>query len=75
VSDGLMEWRQILCKTNMTPATIRTIQRALKKVGHDPGPIDGVYGWRTQRAVRSYQKAKGLPSGGLTIATIKALGV
>jgi len=75
VTDGRMSWRPVLCETNMNPGIIRDIQRALKRAGHNPGPIDGVYGWRTQNAVRSFQKAKTLPTGGLTIETIKALGV
>ena len=75
VKEGRMEWRQILCQTNIRPDTIVSLQRSLKKIGHDPGPIDGVVGGETMRAVHSFQTAKGLPQGGLTIATINALGV
>ena len=31
-------------------------QRLLRLRGYDPGPIDGRFGWRTQRAIRSYQE-------------------
>jgi len=31
-------------------------QRLLHLRGYDPGPIDGRFGWRTQRAIRAYQE-------------------
>ncbi len=76
VKDGHMEWREILCETNMTRSKITTIQRALKAKGYNPGPIDGVIGWETMRAVKSFQKANKLPVDKyLNIKTVKALGV
>jgi hypothetical protein len=75
VTEGKLEWRRVLCETNMSRQVIRDIQSALLKAGHNPGPIDGVVGWRTNAAVTSYQKAKGLPTGGLTYSTLKSLGV
>jgi hypothetical protein len=74
-SDGKMEWRPVLCQTNMTRTTIRDLQIALRDAGHNPGPIDGIYGSQTSAAVRSYQQAKSLPTGGLTLDTLKKLGV
>ena len=75
VSDGRMEWRRVLCETNMSPAVIARIQTALSKAGHDPGPIDGVIGLRTHAAIMAFQKEKGLASGALTYRTIESLGV
>ena len=76
VKDGYMQWRSILCETNTTPARISQIQRALKTAGHNPGPIDGVVGASTIRAVNAFQKSKGLPVDKyLNVETIKALGV
>jgi hypothetical protein len=74
-TDGRVEWRPILCKTNTTPDIVARIQTALDKAGHNPGPIDGVIGRQTMAAVTSYQKAKGLATGGITINTLKSLGV
>jgi len=70
-----MEWRPVLCKTNMTRDIVQRIQVALKKAGHNPGPIDGVLGRSTMAAVRSYQRAKGLATGGITMSTLESLGV
>jgi peptidoglycan hydrolase-like protein with peptidoglycan-binding domain len=75
ITDGVMEWRQVLCETNVGPNIISRIQNALMMAGHDPGPIDGVLGPETQRAIRSYQTEKNLATGGLTFETIKSLGI
>ena len=75
VSEGRMEWQSVLCETNATPHTVAAIQRALKSAGYSPGSIDGVVGHSTMNAVRSFQRAKGLPVGQITMETIKALGV
>jgi peptidoglycan hydrolase-like protein with peptidoglycan-binding domain len=75
VADGRMDWRRILCETNVSPQLISRIQSALRMAGHDPGPIDGVLGQQTRRAVTEYQKKKGLASGELTYRTLESLGV
>lgn len=76
VKDGMLDWREILCDTNMTRSRISSIQQALLKNGHNPGAIDGVIGADTMRAVNAYQRKKGLPVDEyLNIATVKSLGV
>lgn len=75
VSDGSIAWKPILCETNTTPGVVKNLQRALKTAGHNPGPIDGVIGTQTVAAIKGYQQEKGLPTGGITIATLKSLGV
>lgn len=75
VTEGKMDWRPILCETNMTNTTVRDIQRALQAKGHNPGPIDGIYGRQTSSAVASFQRKNNLATGGLTYATLKKLGV
>ena len=75
VDDEHLAWRPVLCETNMTRGVVISIQEALAGAGHDPGPIDGVIGTETLRAVRAYQAAAGLPTGGLTLATLDSLGV
>ncbi len=75
VSDATLKWQPILCKTNFNTDLIKALQKALAKRGFDPGPIDGVYGWRTKAAVNRFQKANSLSTGALTIETLKALGI
>ncbi len=76
VKDGMMDWREILCDTNMTRDRISAIQTALKSAGHNPGTIDGVIGGDTMKAVNAFQRKKGLPVDRyLNIATVQALGV
>lgn len=75
VTEEVMEWRAILCKTNATHAKVMSIQRALKKAGNNPGPIDGVIGSQTKAAVKAFQRAKGLALGGFTHETLQKLGL
>ncbi len=75
ISEGRMEWRRILCETNLNEGVIQSIQEALKNEGHDPGPADGVLGRQTVRALREYQQKKGLAEGGITYETAQSLGV
>ncbi len=75
VSDAKLEWRRVLCETNMTKDLILQIQGALRKAGYDPGPVDGVVGRQTLVAVDQYQQKNDLPTGGLTMATLEKLGV
>lgn len=75
VSDEQLVWRSVLCETNMNQRIMTDLQRALKAAGFDPGPIDGAIGAQTMRAVDNYQRAKGMERGGLTLATLKSLGV
>ncbi len=75
ISDADMEWREILCETNTTTDVVSELQRSLDAKGFNPGPIDGVYGWRTMNAVKEYQKVNELAIGQLTIQTLQHLGV
>ncbi len=68
-------WISILCETNMTPGIISRIQQGLQARGFNPGPIDGKPGRRTLAAVQAFQKANGLGEYGLTMETVRALGV
>ena len=40
------------------------VQRRLASAGYYPGPIDGVIGSRTRRAIRAYERSHGLPVDG-----------
>ena len=75
VSEGGMEWRKVLCETNMTASMIKDVQTSLKNAGHDPGPIDGIMGKLTRGAINSFQREKGLATGALTHQTIESLGI
>jgi cellulose synthase (UDP-forming) len=46
-------------------AQVRELQRALRKLGYHPGPTDGLYGPRTESAVRSLQGRVGLRVDGI----------
>lgn len=68
-------WTSVLCDVNTTPDVVSRMQRALKSAGHYRGPIDGVVGSMTTRAISSYQSAQGVKSDILTIDSAKKLGI
>jgi len=70
-----VEWRKVLCEVNMTPSVITSLQRALKREGFDPGPIDGVVGNATIQAMEQYQIEEGIDRGGITYEALKRLKV
>ncbi|MEO0981523.1 MAG: peptidoglycan-binding domain-containing protein [Pseudomonadota bacterium] len=74
VSDGGLEWREVLCDTNSDTQTIAAVQRALTTAGY-PVEVDGEFGPSTLTAMEAYQRANGLPVGYLTISTVESLGV
>jgi N-acetylmuramoyl-L-alanine amidase len=54
---------------------VRTLQGSLNLLGFDAGREDGIFGERTDRAIRDFQRNVGLPSDGILGATtVQALG-
>lgn len=60
------------------PAVV-SVQLALRALGFDPGPVDGVMGANTASALRKFQNSRGLPATGQmdaqTIDALKSLGL
>lgn len=75
IADGYVEWRPVLCETNMSAGIVQRIQTALDGKGFNPGPIDGIIGHQTMDAMKRYQRTNGLATGGLTIETLESLQV
>jgi peptidoglycan hydrolase-like protein with peptidoglycan-binding domain len=60
----------------LDPAVVRRLQQKLRQLGFYSGPVDGVWGARSEDAVTRFQRSRGLdPSGQLTPTTIAALGL
>jgi len=63
-------------RVGSTGQSVRTLQERLQTAGFDPGPLDGDFGPRTDRALRSFQQARGLQVDGVAgPATAGALGL
>ncbi len=75
VSSERLEWRRVLCETNMGEGINKRIQQALKDAGVYNGPIDGAIGKGSMSAVERFQKENGMATGGLTIDVLEKLGV
>jgi peptidoglycan hydrolase-like protein with peptidoglycan-binding domain len=54
----------VLKKGSNDPA-VRDLQAALKALGHDPGPIDGLFGPTTEAAVKAFQQEREIPADGV----------
>ena len=54
----------VLRKGSTDPA-VRDLQQAMKALGHDPGPIDGVFGNATESAVKAFQQEREIPADGV----------
>lgn len=65
-----------LYKKGSSGGSVTEIQTRLKSWGYYDGEIDGIYGSRTERAVRSFQQKNGLSVDGQVGAeTLAALGI
>ncbi|WP_129600834.1 M14 family metallopeptidase [Anaerophilus nitritogenes] len=54
-----------ILKKGLQGTDVMEIQALLKKIGYDPGPIDGIFGIKTEEAVKNFQKNNGLTSDGI----------
>ena len=55
---------------------VKKIQTKLKNWGYYNGSIDGIYGWQTESAVKSFQKKNGLTADGVAgTKTLNAMGI
>lgn len=50
-----------------------TLQRDLKTLGFDPGPVDGAFGRATADALRAFQRGQGLREDGVPLAEVADL--
>ena len=75
VEPARTEWRSILCETNTTPDIVSRIQVALQSAGYYSGPIDGIFGPQSQRAIDGFQRDNGQVGTGVTMDTLNLLGV
>ena len=57
-------------------SAVTTIQTKLKRWGYFDGPVDGIYGSKTSKAVRYFQRKNGLTADGVACpATLKDMGM
>jgi peptidoglycan hydrolase-like protein with peptidoglycan-binding domain len=66
---------QTITRHDLKPADVRRVQSALNEAGYNAGTVDGVWGAATTRALRDFQKGKGLEvTGALDEGSVLALG-
>lgn len=54
-----------MLKTGSTGPQVQLLQLALKRAGFDPGSTDGIFGPKTQSALKNFQTKNGLRSDGI----------
>lgn len=59
------EAQEVLSKLGSRGDEVRRIQNKLKALGFFEGSVDGIYGVKTQRAVRQFQKSVGITADGI----------
>jgi peptidoglycan hydrolase-like protein with peptidoglycan-binding domain len=73
---GDLQNKQVVNPSDLNPKQISLIQRELNDQGFTAGKQDGVWGPRTQRAIRSFQKQRNISTAQpLNQKTLSALGV
>ncbi len=67
---------EALGPTDLDPAAIRMIQQTLNERGYRVGTPDGIWGERTVRSLRDFQRSQGIePLGDPDVYTLAALGL
>lgn len=67
---------ETLSKFGSSGNEVKQIQQKLKEWGYYKGNVDGVYGSKTQQAVKNFQKANGLKVDGIAgEKTLAAIGI
>lgn len=70
------EAQTTILKRGSKGAEVKSLQTKLNNLGYSVGTADGVFGSKTETAVKKFQKAKGLKADGIVGAqTYKALGI
>jgi len=77
VGDQSLEWREVLCESDLTPQFVQALQRKLLQEGYFDSPVDGIYQRLTQNGINRYAENNGLPYGSdyLTVEIANALGL
>jgi peptidoglycan hydrolase-like protein with peptidoglycan-binding domain len=55
----------VVLKPGASGTNVKSVQRALASAGQSPGPIDGVYGPKTEQAVSAFQGSAGITVDGV----------
>jgi peptidoglycan hydrolase-like protein with peptidoglycan-binding domain len=64
-ADGEIGGAHPTLRRGSSGSAVRDLQLLLRTRGFDPGSIDGAFGARTDAAVRSFQRARGLAADGI----------
>lgn len=75
VNPSSINWKKILCETNVTKNVVVNLQRKLKSLSFYHGRVNGKFGSSTRSALKSYQQSRGYAEGALTIESLRSLNI
>lgn len=75
VAPAQVVWAEVLCDTSINEDVVRALQHKMFDLGYYNGAIDGTYNVNLDQAVSDYQTDNNLASGGLTLETLRSLGI
>ncbi|WP_417551958.1 peptidoglycan-binding domain-containing protein [Marinomonas fungiae] len=70
-----MVMRRAVCNGDLNSSLISSLQQRLADVGYNPGPVDGMLGEKTIKALQSFQGDNELAIGAITFESLDSLGV
>lgn len=77
ISEESLEWREVLCESDLTIEFVKTLQQQLLQEGYFDSPVDGIYQQLTQNGINRYAQNNGLPYSNdySTLEIANALGL
>lgn len=72
---GYKEKVEVICKKDLTTDLINEICLSLRSIGYECDESNNTYSVSMKKQLIQFQRDNSLPSGGLNIATLEALGV
>lgn len=65
IQNGVTEMGRPILKRGSRGEEVKVLQEALNQLGFNSGAVDGIFGAKTENAVKAFQKAKGLVVDGI----------
>jgi N-acetylmuramoyl-L-alanine amidase len=65
IKNDSVQAQEVISRLGSRGDEVRNIQKKLKALGFFDGAVDGIYGVKTQRAVRQFQKSVGITADGV----------
>jgi SpoIID/LytB domain protein len=62
---GTLIGEKVVLWAGASGRSVQELQAFLNAIGYTPGPVDGIYGLKTEAAVKDFQRSRGLTADGI----------